>query len=274
MQDKTSISEYRACQLVGISRSVLHYQPKPCAENAQLQARMIELAAERRRFGYRRLHALLRREGVHANHKRVHRLYQEAGLAVRRRRKRHGVAVDREPLLLPTGPNQIWSMDFVSDALASGRRLKCLTIVDDFTKEAVDIVVDHGIGGHYVTRILDQVVLFRGAPQAIRTDQGPEFTSRALDQWAYQNQVQLKLIQPGKPTQNAYIESFNGKFRDECLNDHWFSSLAHARSIVSAWRQDYNECRPHSALGYQTPAEYAAHHRQHPTGSVAEHEIG
>jgi putative transposase len=124
-------------------------------------------------------------------------------------------------------------MDFVSDALASGRRLKCLTIVDDFTKEAVDIVVDHGIGGHYVTRILDQVMLFRGAPQAIRTDQGPEFTSLALGQWAYQNQVQLKLIQPGKPTQNAYIESFNGKFRDECLNECSFTSLANVRKIVA-----------------------------------------
>lgn len=163
----------------------MHYAPEPKIEDAVLTQRMSELAAERRRFGYRRLHALLRREGVEANHKRIHRLYQAAGLAVRRRRKRHGVAVDREPLLLPSGPNQIWSMDFVFDALASGRRIKCLTIVDDFTKEAVDVAVDQSIGGLYVTRLLDRAALFRGYPQAIRTDQGPEFTGKALDQWAY-----------------------------------------------------------------------------------------
>lgn len=274
MVTKTSISENRACRLVGLSRTVLHYQPRTRAENARLSQRMKELAVERWRFGYRRIHALLRREGVQANHKRVHRLYKEAGLAVRRRRKRHGVAVDREPLLLPTAPNQIWSMDFVSDALAGGRRIKCLTIVDDFTKEAVDIAVDHGIGGLYVTRVLNQVAQFRGTPKAIRTDQGPEFTGRALDQWAYENRVQLKLIQAGKPTQNAYIESFNGRFRDECLNDHWFTSLAHARTVVSAWRIDYNQRRPHSALSYQTPSEVAAQYRQHPTDAAFQHGIG
>jgi putative transposase len=264
MIEKTSISERRACRLVGLSRTVMHYAPEPKVEDAVLTQRMSELAAERRRFGYRRLHALLRREGVEANHKRIHRLYQAAGLAVRRRRKRHGVAVDREPLLLPSGPNQIWSMDFVFDALASGRRIKCLTIVDDFTKEAVDVAVDQSIGGLYVTRLLDRAALFRGYPQAIRTDQGPEFTGKALDQWAYTHGVTLKLIQAGKPTQNAYIESFNGKFRDECLNDHWFTSLAHARAIIGNWRRDYNEHRPHSALAYQTPAEVAAQHRQQP----------
>jgi len=150
------------------------------------------------------------------NHKRVWRPYREAGLAVRRRRRRSGVAVEREPLALPTAPNQVWSMDFVMDALSSGRRVKCLTIVDDFTKEAVDIVPDHSIPGLYVKRVLDQAARFRGLPAAIRTDQGPEFTGRALDQWAYRNGVQLKLIAPGSPTQNAFIESFNGKFRDEC----------------------------------------------------------
>lgn len=268
MIEKTSISERRACRLVGLSRTVMRYTPEPKVEDAVLTQRMSELAAERRRFGYRRLHALLRREGVEANHKRIHRLYQAAGLAVRRRRKRHGVAVDREPLLLPSGPNQIWSMDFVFDALASGRRIKCLTIVDDFTKEAVDVAVDQSIGGLYVTRLLDRAALFRGYPQAIRTDQGPEFTGKALDQWAYTHGVTLKLIQAGKPTQNAYIESFNGKFRDECLNDHWFTSLAHARAVIGNWRRDYNEHRPHSALAYQTPAEVAAQHRQQPPSPV------
>ena len=152
-------------------------------------------------------------------------------------------------------------MDFVSDVLANGRRIKVLTIVDDFSKEAIDLAVDFGISGHYVTRILDQAARFRGYPKAIRTDQGPEFTGKALDQWACQHGVQLKLIQAGKPTQNAFIESFNGRFRDECLNDHWFTSLPQARILITAWRRDYNQHRPHSALNYQTPAEFAAEHR-------------
>ena len=257
MREKTSISERRACELAGISRTVLHYEPKGQPESAALQGRIVELAQERRRFGYRRIHALLRREGVEANHKRVFRLYQEAGLAVRRRRKRHGVAVEREKLGLPSRPNEVWSMDFVSDALAGGRRIKALTIVDDFTKEAVDIVADHGISGQYVTRVLDRAARFRGLPVAIRTDQGPEFTGHALDQWAYRNGVQLKLIEPGKPTQNAYIESFNGRFRDECLNEHWFLTMAHARRAIEAWRVEYNTERPHSSLGNLTPEEYA-----------------
>lgn len=274
MREKTSISERRACQLVGLSRTVLHYVSSERPENESLQQRIIELAQTRRRFGYRRIGALLRREGRKANHKRVFRLYQEAGLVVKRRRKRHGVAVEREKLTKPSKPNEVWSMDFVSDALAEGRRIKALTIVDDFTKESVDIALDHGISGHYVTRVLDQAVRFRGVPAAIRTDQGPEFTGRALDQWAYRNGVQLKLIQPGKPTQNAYIESFNGRFRDECLNEHWFTSLAEARVLVAAWRRDYNENRPHSALGYRTPSEFAASFRTATPGGVEVKEIG
>jgi putative transposase len=261
MRERTPISIRRACRLAGVSRTVLGYEPKANAENAVLTARMVELAHQRRRFGYRRLHALLRREGVHANHKRVQRLYRLAELTVRRRRKRERVAIERQPLALPGRPNEVWSMDFVMDRLDDGRRLKALTIVDDFTKESVDIALDHGMSSHYVVRILEDIVRFRGRPGAIRTDQGPEFTARALDQWAYRNGVTLKLIQPGQPTQNAYIESFNGKFRDECLNEHWFSTLAEARAIAATWRRDYNEQRPHSALGYQTPAEFAALHR-------------
>lgn len=267
MGARTAISERRACRLVGISRTVLHYEPRLSEQNVALENRIRELAAERRRFGYRRIHALLRREGRHANHKRVHRIYRQAGLGVARRRKRVRVAVEREPLLLPSRPNEVWSMDFVMDALSSGRRLKCLTIVDDFTKEAIELLLDHSITGDYVTRALDQVVRFRGAPRAIRTDQGPEFTGRALDQWAYRNGVDLKLIEPGKPTQNAYVESFNGKFRDECLNEHWFATLAEARVLINEWRRDYNQRRPHSALQYQTPAEFAARAR---TASLSE----
>ena len=261
MRESTTISERRACLLAGLSRTVLHYESKVQPENEQLQARLVELAGERRRFGYRRLHALVRREGVQVNHKRIYRLYSDAGLSVRRRKKRHGVAVERQALELPSSPNQVWSMDFVSDALANGRRIKVLTIVDDFSKEAIDLAVDYGISGHYVTRVLDQVARFRGYPKAIRTDQGPEFTGKALDQWACQHGVQLKLIQAGKPTQNAFIESFNGRFRDECLNDHWFTSLPQARILIAAWRRDYNQHRPHSSLDYLTPAEFAAKHR-------------
>lgn len=220
MQSKTAISARRACRLMGLARSVLEYAPRPVLANERLQERIIELAAERRRFGYRRIHVLLRREGRLANVKRVHRLYRAARLQVQRRKRARRAAVERTPLLLPCAPNQVWSMDFVMDALHNGRRLKCLTIVDDFTKEAIDIAVDHGVCGLAVTRALDRAALLRGLPKAIRTDQGPEFTSKALDQWSYQHGVQLKLIEPGKPTQNAFIESFNGRFRDECLNDH------------------------------------------------------
>lgn len=181
MQEETAISLRRACRLVGISRTVLAYQPKANPANEAIKERMIELAAERRRFGYRRIHILLRREGHQANHKRVFRLYQGAGLAVPKRKRRRSVSVERQPLTLPASPNQVWSMDFVMDALSKGRRLKCLNIVDDCTKEAVDIVVDHSITGEHVVRILERAAQFRGLPAAIRTDQGPEFTSRALD---------------------------------------------------------------------------------------------
>jgi putative transposase len=274
VQEESAISLRRACRLVGISRTVLGYQPKANPANEAIKERMVELAAERRRFGYRRLHILLRREGHQANHKRVFRLYQGAGLAVPKRKRRRGVSVERQPLTLPASPNQVWSMDFVMDALSNGRRLKCLNIVDDCTKEAVDIVVDHSITGEHVVRILERAAQFRGLPAAIRTDQGPEFTSRALDQWAHRNGVDLKLIQPGRPTQNAYVESFNGKFRDECLNEHWFTSLADARVRIGIWRREYNEWRPHSSLGDLTPAEFAARCRASLPDSASEKEIG
>lgn len=225
MRARTTISERRACVLMGLSRTVLHYAPCAQPRNDQLRVRIQQLAAERRR------------------------------------RRRRGVAIERRPLLVPQGPSEVWSIDFVMDALEHGRRLKCLTIVDDFTKEAIDIVVDHGISGHYVARVLEQAGHFRELPRVIRTDQGPEFTSKALDQWAYERGITLRFIQAGKPTQNAYVESFNGKFRDECLNEHWFRSLGEARAIVAKWRMDYNQARPHSALDYQTPAEFASAYR-------------
>ena len=258
MRAKTAISERRACSLMGLSRTVLRYEARGERDCGVLRSRILLLASQRRRFGYRRIHALIRREGLTVNCKRVQRIYCEERLQVTRRKRRRGVAVERRTLEVPQAPNEVWSIDFVSDSLEHGRRLKCLTIVDDYTKEAIDIPVDHGISGEYVTRVLDRVGQFRGLPQVIRTDQGPEFTGNALDRWAYRNRVTLRLIQAGKPTQNAYVESFNGKFRDECLNEHWFRSLAEAREIIGAWRADYNQRRPHSALGYQTPAEFAA----------------
>lgn len=196
------------------------------------------------------------------NHKRVYRLYHLNGLGVKRRRRRKGLATERFPLLRPDAPNLTWSMDFVMDALASGRRIKCLTCVDDFTKECLTVTVAFGISGVQVTRILDSIALSQSYPATIRTDQGPEFTCRALDQWAFEHGVELRLIQPGNPTQNGFIESFNGRFRDEYLNEHGFSDVNHARKTISEWRQDYNECRPHSTLNYQTPSEFAASWRK------------
>ncbi|WP_132966389.1 MULTISPECIES: IS3 family transposase [Rahnella] len=256
--DATGLSQRRACRLTGLSLSTCRYEAQHPAADAHLSGRITELALERRRFGYRRIWQLLRREGLHVNHKRVYRLYHLSGLGVKRRRRRKGLATERLPLLRPAAPNLTWSMDFVMDALATGRRIKCLTFVDDFTKECLTVTVAFGISGVQVTRILDSIALFRGYPATIRTDQGPEFTCRALDQWAFEHGVELRLIQPGKPTQNGFIESFNGRFRDECLNEHWFSDVSHARKTISEWRQDYNEYRPHSALNYQAPSEFAA----------------
>ncbi|HAU4426172.1 TPA: IS3 family transposase [Citrobacter freundii] len=258
MCDATGLSQRRACRLTGLSLSTYRYEAHRPAADAHLSGRITELALERRRFGYRRIWQLLRREGLHVNHKRVYRLYHLSGLGVKRRRRRKGLATERLPLLRPAAPNLTWSMDFVMDALSTGRRIKCLTCVDDFTKECLTVTVAFGISGVQVTRILDSIALFRGYPATIRTDQGPEFTCGALDQWAFEHGVELRLIQPGKPTQNGFIESFNGRFRDECLNEHWFSDIVHARKIINDWRQDYNECRPHSTLNYQTPSEFAA----------------
>ncbi|EOY5737702.1 IS3 family transposase [Enterobacter ludwigii] len=261
MCDATGLSQRRACRLTGLSLSICCYDAQRPAADAHLSGRITELALERRRFGYRRIWQLLRRECLHVNHKRVYRIYHLNGLSVKRRRRRKGLATERFPLLRPDAPNLIWLMDFVMDALANGRRNKCLTCVDDFTKECLTITAAFGISGVQVTRILDSIALFRGYPTTIRTDQGLEFTCRALDQWAFEHGVELRLIQPGKPTQNGFIESFNGRFRDECLNEHWFSDILHARKTINGWRQDYNECRPHSALNYQTPSEFATRWR-------------
>lgn len=269
MLDQTRLSERRACRLAGLSRDAFRHPPEPTAATQALSARIIELAQVRRRFGYRRLHDLLRPEFPDVNHKKIYRLYRDANLAVRRRRKVRRPASERLRLVQAEAPNAVWSMDFVSDALANGRRIKCLTVTDDFTRECVEIGVDHGIGGAYVVRLLDQAACFRGYPRAVRTDNGPEFTSRAFIAWTQRHGIEHLLIDPGKPMQNGYIESFNGKFRDECLNEHWFTSLAQARDVIADWRRDYNEIRPHSSCGRIPPAQFAANHRaQHNEDAV------
>jgi putative transposase len=229
---------------------------------SSLASQITEVAHLRRRFGYRRIHDVLRPAYPDINHKRIYRLYAQAGLAVRKRRKVKWPSNERQPLLPASAINEVWSMDFVSDSLTNGRRLKLLTVTDDFSRECVDITVDYGISGEYVTRLLDRAALFRGYPAAVRTDNGPEFTSRAFLGWAQAKGIRHLLIEPGKPMQNGYIESFNGKLRDECLNEQWFETLHQARVTVAAWRRDYNEVRPHSSLGRIPPARFAEQHRR------------
>ena len=263
MIEMLDISERRACSYAGLSRTSYREPPSMNAATQELSARIVELAHVRRRFGYRRIHDLLTREGRDVNHKRVWRLYKINDLSVRKRRKAKRANPQRVPLAASQHINDTWSADFVMDALANGRRIKCLTVVDDFSRECVDIAADYGIGGQYVTRVLDQVGQFRGYPKAIRTDQGPEFTSRAFMAWAHERGVRHLINDAGKPTQNAYIESFNGKFRDECLNEQWFLTLHQSRQEISRWRRDYNEVRPHSAIGRIPPGQFAAVHRRH-----------
>jgi putative transposase len=244
--------------VVGLSTATWRYQRRTNATNVAVLERLQVHAAVRARFGYRRLHILLEREGLAVNHKRVHRIYQAAGLQVRRRRRKRLTRAERIPL--PTASQRLerWSMDFTTDTLADGRNFRTLNIVDDFTRECVAIEVDRSLPGLRVTRVLDRLHAAVGLPQTIVVDNGPEFAGRTLDAWAYARGVTLRFIRPGKPIENAYVESFNGKFRDECLNEHWFVSLADAKATIEAWRIDYNTVRPHSSLAGRTPDQFAA----------------
>ena len=273
MIEVLNISERRACSFAGLSRTSYRQPPVMDDRTQALSARIVDLAHLRRRFGYRRIHDLLSAEGHAVNHKKVWRLYKLNDLSVRKRRKAKRALPERAPLQASRHINDTWSIDFVMDALSTARRIKCLTIVDDFSRECVDIAVDYGISGEYVTRILDRAGQFRGYPRAIRTDQGPEFMSRAFMTWANRKGIEHLINDPGKPTQNAYIESFNGKFRDECLNEQWFESLHLARLEIARWRKDYNEVRPHSAVGRMPPAQFAALHRQTAAGARQTPEI-
>jgi putative transposase len=257
LRQTRSTSLRRACRVVGLSTATWRYRPRLSEANARLVEELHAHAAVRSRFGYRRLHVLIARAGPTVNHKRVYRLYRAAGLQVRRRRRKRLTGGERVPLPLPTRRGERWSMDFTLDTLADGRAFRTLNIVDDYTRECVAIEVDRSLPGLRVTRVLDRLRAAIGLPQSIVLDNGPEFAGRTLEAWAYAAGVTLCFIRPGKPIENAYVESFNGKFRDECLNEHWFVSLADAQAAIEAWRVDYNTVRPHSALADQTPHDFA-----------------
>jgi putative transposase len=264
-------SERRACVLAGLRRSTCRYKHRR-RDPAELTTRLGELASERPRFGYRRLHALLRREGRAVNRKLVYRLYKAAGLAVRRRKRRKLRATRPLPTIVLERPNQRWSMDFVHDYLTDGRRLRALNVVDAFTRECLAIEVDTSLPAARVVRVLDRLVWEHGLPESLRVDNGPEFISTALDRWAFQHGVKLDFIQPGKPTQNAHVESFNGHFRDECLAQAHLPTIPRARVEFELWRVDYNCVRPHSSLRYLTPktfGDYARSQLPPPAGAAA-----
>jgi putative transposase len=257
-QEEHGLSRRRACRLIGISRSVAQREPRRERGHARLRERLHALAGERRRFGYRRLHELLRREGFVANHKLVARLYGEGKLAIRRRgRQKRGLGV-MAGSWCPIAANQRWSLDFTEDCLANGRRFRTLNLKDDCTRECPAILVDFSLPGQRVVGLLEDVAKVRGYPDVLVVDNGPELRGRDLDRWAHERGVRLFFIDPGKPMQNGSIESFNGRFREECLDQSWFTSLAEARRVIEAWRLDYNQQRPHTSLRMATPAAFAA----------------
>jgi putative transposase len=248
------VSQRRVCELMEMAESSYRYRSR--RDDEELRRRLVELAREKPRYGYRRLHVLLRKTGERVNHKRVYRVYREAGLLVRRKRRkrlvREGVA---KPVL--TSANQEWALDFVHDTMASGRAMRVLSVVDAYTRECLALEVDTSFASRRVTRALEQIVVERGVPKAIRCDNGPELTSRHFLAWCIERRIELVHIQPGRPMQNGQVESFHGKLRDECLNTSWFENLWDARRKIAAWQKEFNEERPHSSLGYRTPAEFA-----------------
>lgn len=245
------------CRLLQLDIKTKRYRSKKHESDEAIKQRLCELAIQWKRFGYRRLHVLLLREGIQINHKRVFRLYKEAGLAIKRRKKKCPTEKRGRPESVIVLPNIRWSMDFVSDSTASGQRFRVLTVIDEATRESLALEVDTSLTGRRVVATLNRIAFFRGLPKEILTDNGSEFTSNAFTEWTYEKKIQQLFIEPGKPVQNAYIESFNGKLRDECLNENWFRNLSEAREIIEIWRMNYNQSRPHSGIGYMTPSEYA-----------------
>jgi putative transposase len=251
------VSQRRACEALRVDRSSVRYRSTRPAD-LELREAMKAMASERRRFGYRRIHVMLQRRGMVMNLKKLRRLYGEEKLQVRKRGGRKRALGTRRPMILPDQPNQRWSLDFVSDAFTDGRRFRVLTVVDDYTRECLALIADTSLSGRRVVRELDAIIARRGRPLTMVSDNGTEFTSMAILRWSQDRQIDWHYIAPGKPMQNGFIESFNGSFRDECLNETLFSSLAEARDRISAWKEDYNTHRPHSSLGNLTPNEFAS----------------
>jgi putative transposase len=256
MRSVFEASERRACAVLGVDRTSIRYRGNR-PDDAAVRARMRELAAIRRRFGYRRLFVLMRREGLVMNHKKFRRLYREERLQVRRRGGRKRALGTRAPLAIPQGPNQRWSLDFLSDAFVEGRRFRILAVVDDFTRECLALIADTSLPGLRVVRELEIIMARRGRPAICVSDNGTELTGMAVLRWSQEIRLEWHYIAPGKPTQNAFIESFNARLRDELLNETLFTSLAQVRAALNAWKDDYNNARPHSALGNLTPTEYS-----------------
>jgi putative transposase len=253
VQSQFEMSERRACRLVEVQRFTKRYEPRLNLENEEITGKLKDLAGQWKRFGYRRLYILLRRQGRKINHKRVFRLYSAAGLGIGRKRKKLPAVPRGKPEPAQNIPNMRWSMDFVHDRLSNGRRVRLLNVIDECSRECLASVAETSITGLHVTRILEQVIETYGKPRQILTDNGPEFAGNALSEWAYTNKIEHLFIDPGKPIQNAYIESFNGKMRDEFLNEHWFRSLDELKKRLEIWRNEYNFIRPHSGLGNLTP---------------------
>lgn len=262
------LSARRACTLLRVARSALGYVSRKVVADRPVVARMCELARQYPRYGYRRIRIFLSRDGHRMSAGRAYRLWRAARLQVPRKRPRKRVAGSRPRPLPPTGANQVWSYDFVFDTCADGRQLKCLTVTDEFTKEGLAIDVAGSIRSARVIEVLSRLVSARGAPHYLRSDNGPEFVSRALLSWIASQGIDTALIEPGKPWQNGVAESFNGKFRDECLSLEWFRSRVEAKVVIEQWRRHYNEVRPHSSLGYLTPTEFAARLKQQDAAPV------
>jgi len=256
MIERHGFSQRRACTLVQVSRTVMHYRPRFNGLNDRLRRRLKELAEKHRRYGHIRLYVLIRREGFKVNHKRTERIYRAEKLSLRIRRRRKFAAVVRSPLPPATRPNERWAMDYIHDSLWNGRKFRTLSIVDTYTRECMTVEADTSLPGGRAVRILEQLGDLKGLPDSIRVDNGPEFISKVLDEWAYRHGVKLDFIRPGKPVENAYVESFHGKFRDECLNENYFLDIQEAKNKIEEWRIEYNTFRPHSSLNYKTPEEF------------------
>jgi len=261
-------SQRRACELLGVSRSLLDYRPVRAERDAPAIAAMKRLAHQYPRYGYRRIRIFLKREGHEMSWQRAHRLWKASGLQLPQRRPRRRVAGSRPRPLPPFAPNSVWAYDFVFDACANGQQLKCLTIVDEFTRECLAIDVAGSIRSRRVIEVLARLISQRGAPAFLRSDNGPEFVSKAILEWSVEENIEVALIDPGKPWQNGTDESFNGKLRDECLSLEWFRTRREAKVVIEAWRGHYNLVRPHSSLEYRTPVEFRRHHDSINPGAI------